>query len=641
DVLAVRDEKKYQEALHFLNAHREDVRYSHSSVVLWLTSRSLADLREQAPDFADWQNAGARFALPRAQRIERTPLGRLSIAEAEQLRGQVRRFREMLERPNLEAAMAAELRKQLDLAERRLGRIADVRRDYRLHLADELREHVLRGFAPQVGGRVLSLPLAKIFLPLKALEGRPPLAEYADDLRRPEPEAERDELGRQPRGTEEVEKGRARLEVRQAAQRPLRLEELLKERRAVLLGDPGSGKTTVTRYVAYALATGDPTHIGPAVGGLLPVLVRLANFGEALAAEPELTLVDYVGLRLMPQPAFGSCLREAIEAGQCLVILDGLDEITVPQLRIAVTARIESLVHAWGGNRFLVTSRIVGYERSPLTRDFQHATLCELTIADRERFVELWYAAIKAEIRDRSLAAREAELIEALRDKPQIARMAANPLLLTIMVLMHWRGVKLPSRRVQVYQNATETLIEYWTAERVRLDAEEVKQILAPIAHHILSSHAGGVIAQRDLLPRLRAGIVEQRGCPPEEAERLADELLVLLGEQSGIFLERGLDPEGRPVYGFLHQTFGEYLAALQLAGEILAGGFELSRYVHRSAWREPLLLLAGHLALFSQAHAGKLLRSILDFPCPWEGILHRNVLLAADCLADDVQVPP
>ncbi|MCP4654053.1 MAG: hypothetical protein GY856_01410, partial [bacterium] len=47
------------------------------------------------------------------------------------------------------------------------------------------------------------------------------------------------------------------------------------------------------------------------------------------------------------------------------------------------------------------------------------------------------------------------------------------------------------------------------------------------------------------------------------------------------------------------------------------------------------------HLALFSQAHAGKLLRSILDFPCPWEGILHRNALLAADCLADDVQVPP
>ena len=175
---------------------------------------------------------------------------------------------------------------------------------------------------------------------------------------------------------------------------------------------------------------------------------------------------DYVEKELTPEPELGRFLRSEIENGQCLVILDGLDEVADVELRTRVTDRIRQMVAASGKNRFLVTSRIVGYDRSPLTHELQHATLEELTSEDQERFVRLWYAAIGAELSESSQAGGAEDLIEALRDKPQIARLAANPLLLTIIVLMHWRGVKLPNRRVQVYQNATDTLVEYWTAQR-------------------------------------------------------------------------------------------------------------------------------------------------------------------------------
>jgi DNA-binding transcriptional ArsR family regulator len=56
-----------------------------------------------------------------------------------------------------------------------------IRQAYRDYLIKELKDHIIRGFAPQVGGKVLSLPLAKIFLPLQAVEGRPALAEYAEE----------------------------------------------------------------------------------------------------------------------------------------------------------------------------------------------------------------------------------------------------------------------------------------------------------------------------------------------------------------------------------------------------------------------------------------------------------------------------
>lgn len=444
-------------------------------------------------------------------------------------------------------------------------------RDYRRYLIEELKDHTIRGFSPQVGTRVVSLPLAKIFLPLQAIEGRPALAEYAekDLLQQALSEASRELDWRNWR--EEIEKRYTQLSARQSSQRPLTLAELLKSSRAVLLGDPGTGKTTVTRYITYALAADDFTHIDQRAAGLTPVLIRLANYGKALERDSTLHILEYVEHELTDR--FGRYLRWAIENGRCLVILDGLDEVADPHLRMQVTDRIQKMVAGFSSNHFLVTSRIVGYDLSPLTREFKHATLKEMTISDQERFVHLWYDAIEGEVEHNSKTPGGDDLVDALKTKPQIGRMAANPLLLTIMVLMHWRGTKLPSRRVQVYQIATDTLLEYWTKQRdVDLDAEDIKPVLAPIAHYILSSNVSGVISKHNLLPRFYKGIAEQGGYGEPEAKRLGRELLRNLNEHSGLFLERGLDANHQPVYGFLHQTFGEYLAALRLAEEMQGG---------------------------------------------------------------------
>ena len=656
--LKLRDPDAYARALHFLNTHREDVRHSGVALVLWLTQSTLGDVLEDAADFADWHTVEVTFSLPQGQRAERTALGRLSLREAESLRHQACQLEKMLGRDGLSEAMRRDFEEQLDRAKRRLGRVPDPDRDVRQLLMDELGDHVLRGFAPKVGGQEIALPLREVFLPLQAVEGRPTLSEYAErdlerqaEFGRPEWEAEGQSELDWRRRRDELEKHRAHLRAHQSAQRYFDLERLLGEPRAVLLGDPGSGKTTVTRYVAWALAAEDPTHVGQKPMGRLPVLVRLATYGKALEVSREsggdLPLLEYVERQLFDREDLGRYVVSRVESGECLVILDGLDEVSDPALRLEVVRRVQGLVAQQRKNHFLVTSRIVGYERSPLTQEFTHATLRELAPDDRERFVGLWYGAIRKRVKAQSLSEGEASLVKSLQNKPQVARLAANPLLLTIMVLMHFRGVKLPSHRVQVYEIATDTLIEHWTAQRrgteglTGLDALEIKRILAPVAHYILSSSVGGVIARRDLLPRFRAGIVEERGCSEADAEVIGDELLRLLGEESGLFLERGLGSDGEPVYGFLHQTFGEYLAALHLAELFFRGELELGDYLHRSAWHEPLLLLAGHLSVVSRVHVDRLIEGILGANSLYEEVLKRDLLMAMDCLVDDVQVKP
>jgi len=520
--------------------------------------------------------------------------------------------------------------------------IPQLQSEYLAYLIDEIKELTLRGFAPQVSGKVLSLPLADVFLPLQATEGRPALATYAqEDLRHQAELVLMSEIDQQHYRAE-MEKRFAQFQAHLAVQRTLKIADLLREPRVVILGDPGMGKTTSARYIAYALATKDARYIGSAPIGRIPILVRIALYAKALERDSTLHLIDYIQQELLPRSDFGKYIRAEIEAGRCLVILDGLDEVTNPSLRIQVTERIHATVATYSENHFLVTSRIVGYEQSPLTREFKHATVQALTAADQQRFIRMWYAAIELELGEQAAAGSAEDLIGTLERKPGIARIAANPLLLTIIVMMHWRGVTLPGRRVQVYQITTDTLIEHWTTLRdVEMDAEAMKAILAPIAHFILSRSVGGVIARHDLLPQLYAGIAAYHGYDQPESKRQGKSILKALSEQSGLFLERGYDDNQQPVYGFLHQTFGEYLAALHLANEIFSGTFSLSNYIHRAVWHEPLLLLAGHLSINSSPFANELVRDILHYPADFEDVLQRNALLAIECLADDIHVQP
>ncbi len=111
DVLKKHDPERYEEALHFLNAHREDIINTKCSVILWLNPEIHADILESAPDFADWGKSVV-LSLPASE-------------EDEDMIKQAQRFEEMLSRPNLEPALSNEFQKQLAYIQRK--RISQMR----------------------------------------------------------------------------------------------------------------------------------------------------------------------------------------------------------------------------------------------------------------------------------------------------------------------------------------------------------------------------------------------------------------------------------------------------------------------------------------------------------------------------------
>jgi HEAT repeat protein len=520
----------------------------------------------------------------------------------------------------------------------------EMRREYLAYLRDRYQFLDLKGFSPRVSGQIISLRLTGVFTDLQLEEGRPYVSKYAEDDLAMMTEKQFFELDWQ-RQLDLLEKRYVRLEATKPKVQLLRLYDVLTSRRVVILGDPGSGKTTLTRYLTLAMASNDYSRTGRVVEGLLPVLVRVANYGRALQKDPTLHLVDYICHELTSD--FGPVLKQELEYGQCLVMLDGLDEVVEVGQRQRVAESIEDMVATYGKNRFLVTSRPIGYQSVQLAADFRHVALRPLTEKEQEQFVRLWHK----EIRTRGAGKAEGvgwfeepeALIKALETKPSVAKLASNPLLLTIIVLMYWRGTKLPDRRVDIYASATETLIENWPLRQrgIDLDLEQVKSILAPVALAVLSSSVSVVITERNLVPLLLEIVQEVHGGTRAAAQAICDNMLRDLSEHSGIFLERGRDEYDYPVYGFLHQTFGEYLAAVALAELWNVGELKLSDYVHKARWREVILLLAGVIGTQGRAVASRFVSEILALSSPFAEILHRDLLLVLECLGDDLRIKP
>jgi formylglycine-generating enzyme required for sulfatase activity len=438
------------------------------------------------------------------------------------------------------------------------------------------------------------------------------------------------------------------------------VEEALRTHdRLVVLGDPGSGKTTLTRYLAlrYAqdLAQGDShmvEQLGERERNRLPILLplrRCAIFlrtrqGADESTEGHVLLLDFLYEFLrneslhLPRDFFAEILRD----GRAVVLLDGLDEVADEDLRRRVARLVESFTRTYDQCRYVVTSRIVGYSGAArLGEAYVTTTVREFRMADVEQFLRNWHRLIAigqmgAGPAAEAYAAQQTDhLLEAIRANERIRELAINPLLLTVIAMVHRDRVKLPDRRAELYAEAVDVLLGKWDEARgvqelpilddKPFDTGDRRLMLQAVALYMHEERVRELAAAdlRLLLTQLFFDITQEQ----RAAERAVERFLDVIQARTGLLVARG---EG--VYAFSHLTFQEYLAALEVAAQADAIGYTL-QYTADDWWREVILLQAGHLSTWSKDQTTRLIRAIVDQkeePAPYH-----NLVLAAECLRD------
>ncbi|MCX7093031.1 MAG: NACHT domain-containing protein [Methylobacter sp.] len=387
------------------------------------------------------------------------------------------------------------------------------------------------------------------------------------------------------------------------------LEQIKQAERTVLVGAPGSGKSTFLEWLQIQLAMGDeelPMNGQQAI----PLLLRIRqldvqNLPEGIELIAKATASDDRA-KLMPH----DWIDRQMAAGRVIFMLDGLDE-THPELRDAfVLPWLQRLCERYPDCRFLVSSRPSGYPSGTLSAlDFKECDLLDFAEDEIAEYTRHWCTAVRLARNEPTEEAREegqkdgAQIVEGFRENTYICDLARNPLMLSAICLVNYfEGGKLPEDRALLYRLCVEGLLHHWDHRRGIHSEFGLEEKLRACRELALAMQMDDKAEYE--LERVRAVFAKALA----DGER-ADNLLEHIRYRAGLLVERR--PE---VFAFAHLTFQEYLAAqaihegnhLGLNAEHLVKGHKDPR------WQEVIALFCG---LSTDVAALTIIRSLMAQP--------------------------
>lgn len=400
-----------------------------------------------------------------------------------------------------------------------------------------------------------------------------------------------------------------------AAQHAVELQETLIERKLVIIGDPGSGKTTFLRRIAHTLCQ---TLLGRDSDGArrklgfeespFPIFIRLFDLSEFIGQQrtegkkqsplsptsPE-WLLRYLA-RASEEFAWGlpeAFFRDRFQAGKAILLFDGLDEAPTESSRQALTKLLENVADAYEDCRCVVTSRPKAYVGEVIMNSFESVHVAPLTEEGVQVFINLWCERLFPEAPELADSHRR-ELKEALKTRLEIRRMATNPVMLTALAVVHWNEKRIPEQRAELYESIVTWLSRARQARPGRLNAEKCVALLQKIAM-AMQSHEDG--RQVQVRRHWAAEIIKDEFQASGESESGKSDAECFLTEEeldSGIIVGRGDDIR------FWHLSFQEFLAARALSGMSETGQQEVilgrPEELVSPEWRETILLFSGVL---------------------------------------------
>jgi formylglycine-generating enzyme required for sulfatase activity len=398
----------------------------------------------------------------------------------------------------------------------------------------------------------------------------------------------------------------------------------------VLLGKPGSGKSTLVDYIALCLAgevlerpgdtrLADLEGQGWQLGWRLPLRVILREYAEHGLRQKrslwqfisdDLAKPDVAGETLA---AYTSHLRQQLQRGG-LLLLDGLDEVPdAHKWREQLRREIRDFAAEFGKVRILVTGRPYAYDKPEWQLpDFTRTELLDFNEEQIFTYVDRRYALIAGGETGLAQAKEYAqELTEQIKERKALRELAARPLLLALITsLHHWRGGRsLPQDREKLYDESVDLLIDLWQ-QRKRLPEIDPNDASA---HELTQLLGVGPVELRDALSKVAFEVhrdqPKPQGTANVPAARLAGALHEVLDPQSkvttrqiihyvqnraGLLEERDGTVPGKEIYAFAHRTFQEYLAGCYLLTQDNFAD-EAARLARSDPdrWREALLLAA------------------------------------------------
>ncbi|AFY48324.1 putative NTPase (NACHT family) [Nostoc sp. PCC 7524] len=371
------------------------------------------------------------------------------------------------------------------------------------------------------------------------------------------------------------------------------LEAVRKYSQILVLGKPGSGKTTFLQSIAISCNQGifQPNY--------LPIFINLKNFVEDYRSCKQLSLFNYIYDYFINLGITETELATVFSHGRALILLDGLDEV-IGEASEVIVNKIRNFIDKFYKNKIIISCRLAA--ESFNFSGFTAVEIADFNKAQIAAFAHKWFLTVtkNSPVQAQTLAHKFMQKLE-LAENAQILELATTPILLNLTCLVFQSGEDFPSNHSELYKQAVDLLLVRWDEAR-GIKRDQVYRNLS-LLHKIkllsyiaaISFHQGNYFITAAKIQYLIADYLSSlpnANTDPDALEIESAAVLRAIELQHGLLIERA-----RGIYSFSHLIFQEYFTAR----EIIANAnpttlLEFVNHLHEKRWREVFLLSVGML---------------------------------------------
>ena len=339
----------------------------------------------------------------------------------------------------------------------------------------------------------------------------------------------------------------------------------------------------------------------------------MRKWQEVIATENNLYLPRLIEQYYLPSLPEGANVglppkwsENQLSKGRMIVMFDGFDEVK-PEWRESVSRWLDNQMRYYQKSVFILTSRPGGYKdyvaaNPPSSKLF----VKPFNAKQRERFVRQWYLTQERYARAgrdtpevaQIVESSTANLLQQLKERPELEILAKNPLLLNMIANLHrsYAGQRLPQRRSELYQDICTLQLKDRPRERgidMLVPFPKSQQVLQKIALKLVSQNQTSIKWQE-----LESGIsdhLQSLDFSHIEASKFLNKIV----EVSELIVKRDED------YEFAHLSFQGYLAAAEIKEQ--KQEHLLLENWQASWWKETILLYC------AQVNPSNLIRAFLN----------------------------
>lgn len=316
-------------------------------------------------------------------------------------------------------------------------------------------------------------------------------------------------------------------------------------KRVVVLGGPGAGKTTFLRFLALAFLDKTIFKRSKLKHSLLPIYIHLPTF-----ARDRQYLLDAIADPLVhrTEESARTFYRRLLEVGSCIVLLDSLDEVPGETLP-GVLQQISEFCSQYPNAKVVISCRTADYHQ--VLQGFSEVEVARLKPEAANAIVRAWFS---------NDSEKGERLISMLEQDKAVATMTETPLLLGLLCIQYRNDLALPKRKTELYRRCVDALLRDWDTTRgFRRDSQ----------YSLLSDDRKEGIFEKIAASGFSRGIEYEYSAPALLAT-IADtiERFGISGnDASGILLEMErhhgiIEKCSAETYQFSHATMHEYFAA-------------------------------------------------------------------------------